>query len=94
MKIVINKSFGGFSLSDKAVELYFEKKGEEASPDFSNYYMNRTDTVLVDVVETLGAEADGQYAELAVVEIPDGISYVIDEYDGMEHIAERHRTWH
>jgi len=50
--------------------------------------------VLVDVVETLGAEADGQYAELAVVEIPDGISYEIAEYDGIEHIAETHRSWH
>ena len=94
MKIVINKCFGGFGLSDKAINLYLEKKGGEPSPDFRVYHIDRTDTVLVDVVETLGVEADGNHASLTVVEIPDGISYEIDEYDGVEHIAETHRTWH
>jgi hypothetical protein len=28
-----------------------------------------------------------------VVEIPDGTDYEISEYDGNEHIAEKHRTW-
>jgi hypothetical protein len=94
MKIVINKCFGGFGLSDKAVNLYLEKKGGEPSPDFRVYYIDRTDPVLVDVVETLGEKANTKYSLLSVVEIPDGISYEIDEYDGVEHIAETHRTWH
>jgi hypothetical protein len=44
-------------------------------------------------VEELGDKASGQFAELVVVEIPDGVDYEIDEYDGNEHIAEKHRTW-
>ena len=53
----------------------------------------RTDSLLVEMVETLGSAADGQCAELRIVEIPDGVEYVIEEYDGNEHIAEKHRTW-
>jgi hypothetical protein len=32
-------------------------------------------------------------AELEVVEIPDDVEWIIVDYDGMEHIAEKHRTW-
>jgi hypothetical protein len=28
-----------------------------------------------------------------VVEIPDGIEWSIQEYDGLEWVAEKHRTW-
>lgn len=43
--------------------------------------------------EALGEAADGGCASLKVVEIPDGTDYEIGEYDGMEHVAEKHRTW-
>lgn len=59
----------------------------ESRPD------DRSDKDLVEVVEKLGAEANGKYAELKVIEIPDNIEYQIEEYDGMEWIAEKHRTW-
>ena len=93
MNVVINRCFGGFGLSDKAITLYLEKKGGKPSPDFSAYFIDRTDPVLVDVVKTLGLEADTKYSSLAVVEIPDGINYEIVDYDGVEHIAETHRKW-
>jgi hypothetical protein len=48
---------------------------------------------LVQVVEELGKEANGNYAKLEIIEIPDDVDWEIDEYDGMEHIAEKHRTW-
>jgi hypothetical protein len=60
---------------------------------FSEYSLDRTDPMLVRVVEELGDEANGRHAQLKVVEIPDGVDYFIDEYDGNEHVAERHRTW-
>ena len=54
---------------------------------------DRANPTLVRVVEELGEEANGSCAELSIVEIPDGIEWSIDEYDGMEHIEEAHRTW-
>ena len=56
--------------------------------------IERHDPALVQAVEELGERANGSHAELAVVEIPDGIDYIIEEYDGNEHIAETHRTWY
>jgi len=53
----------------------------------------RTDPDLIEIVETLKEKSFGMCAKLKVVEIPVGIEYFIDEYDGMEHIAEKHRTW-
>ena len=53
----------------------------------------RTDPTMIQVVEELGDKADGRFAELKIVEIPDGMAYTIEEYDGMEHIAEVRRTW-
>jgi hypothetical protein len=55
--------------------------------------IERNDPALVQVVEEMGSKADGDHAELAVVEIPDDVNYIVEEYDGMEHIAEAHRTW-
>lgn len=48
---------------------------------------------LVAVVEKLGEAANGKHAELVIVEIPNGISWEIVDYDGHEHVAEKHRTW-
>ena len=53
----------------------------------------RDDPALVQVVEELGDDASGRFSALAIVEIPDGVAWQIEEYDGYEHVAERHRTW-
>ena len=55
---------------------------------------NRADTDLIAIVEEMGRKASGDYASLVVVEIPDDIQWHINEYDGMEHVAENHRTWY
>lgn len=55
--------------------------------------LKRDDPLLVRVVEELGDAANGKCASLKAVEIPDGTDYEISEYDGNEHIAEKHRTW-
>lgn len=100
-KIVINKCYGGFSLSQEALDLYAKAKGLDTG-DWNKwgYYDNisereiaRHDPVLIDIVEQLGKKANGKYADLYIVEIPDDVKYVIEEYDGQEWIAEEHRTW-
>lgn len=91
-KVVINTCFGGFSLSEYACEAYATAKGIERS-DFSMHEIERDDPTLVATVEQLGKSANGTYAALKVVEIPADVQYTIEEYDGVEHITEVHRTW-
>lgn len=139
MKIVINKCYGGFSLSEKGIRRYAELKGlpiyVETDPRFnilktywtippeqrpepagaqwgsmtleqrkahneawrkgtiSNRDIPRDDRLLVQVVEELGEDADGDCAKLAIVEVPDGVDWDIEEYDGREWVAEKHQTW-
>ena len=143
MEIVINKCWGGFSISVAAAKFMakrghkqaaaevaeweikktwvkqFKKTGkwpEEAKyeigsleidikynnpPHFFGYgYIEgfsggyeRTDPVLVEAVENLGKKANGSHAFLSVVEIPDGVEYEIENYDGRESIHEKHQSW-
>jgi hypothetical protein len=59
--------------------------------DFTN---NRASEDLIAVIEEMGVvNASGKYAELKIVEVPDDVKWHIDEYDGIEHVAEDHRTW-
>lgn len=53
----------------------------------------RSDKDLVEVVEMLGDAANSWAAKLTVVEIPEGIEWELDEYDGIETIREKHRSW-
>ena len=64
-----------------------------AQQTLSEREIPRDDPALVQVVEELGAEASGWCADLEVAEIPDGVAWQIEEYDGYEHVAEKHRTW-
>lgn len=142
MKVVINKCYGGFGLSEAAVLRYFEIKGqpvwvekdkkfgglgitnywlvspenrvEDREDDFyrsmsmeerqeynrlwaeQNFYdrdVARDDPVLVQVVEEMGQDAWGRFAELKVVDIPDDVQWEIAEYDGWESVHEVHRVW-
>lgn len=144
MKIVINKCYGGFGLSDKAYkkliewgipvrkyikekrgsdgryineplnegkiifdneltpqgedelnDMYYKYKGSRITTRYWETWIDedRTNPLLIRVVEELGQEANGFAAELKIVEIPDGTDYVIDEYDGLESIHEQHQVW-
>jgi hypothetical protein len=53
----------------------------------------RTDKDLIDILKTMGKKAHGSLSLLKIVEIPDGINYEIDDYDGVESIHEIHRSW-
>ena len=65
----------------------YDKHSLDTRPD------NRTDPLLIEVVEQLGAAANGDCAELKVIEIPDGIEYEIQEYDGNESVHQVHASW-
>ena len=51
--------------------------------------LERSDPILVQVVEELGTEADGKCANLEVVDIEKGRWFKIDEYDGYETVQYR-----
>lgn len=104
MKVVINKCYGGFSLSKTAWDDYAKAKGLNVGKwndtwnfyedgDFYDREIPRDDPVLVEIVEKLANVASGSCANLVVVEIPDGVDWEIQEYDGNEWVAEKHRTW-
>ena len=90
MKIVINACYGGFGLSKEALALFNERSG---TVNTYEYDIERNNPILVEIVEQLGEAADGHFAELKVVEIPDDVQWQIEEYDGNEWVAEKHRKW-
>lgn len=55
--------------------------------------ISRDDKDLVAIVKELKGKANGRFADLAVVKIPEDVKWHIEEYDGIEHVAEDHRTW-
>lgn len=70
--------------------------------DYNNLYenqtwrdrdINRDDPTLVRVVRELGDKANGRFSSLKIVEIPADVDWIIEEYDGAEWVAEKHRTW-
>ena len=60
---------------------------------FNDDALERDDPFLVRVVEEMGQDAASRFAYLEVVEIPEDVEWQIEEYDGMEWIAEKHRVW-
>lgn len=137
MKVILNKCYGGFGVSQEAYELYAEKKGIEIfsyklecrndkpiyrktdtgssiftitfTKDFGDYvelsddnsekYIldlcgnHREDPVLIEVVEELGDRVNSPFSKLVVVDIPDGMEYEIDDYDGVETLHEKVKKW-
>ena len=115
MKVVINKCYGGFGLSDKAIDrlkelakkhgdkklikLIEENKMSKRDREINKqkywglHWIDRTHPLLIKVIEELKEEANGTFAELKIVEIPDDVEWGIEEYDGIEWISEKHRVW-
>lgn len=124
-KVMINKCYGEFGFSRKAIQLYVERKGLDVKPYFKefsgdikpmlvtwelyqaqigtalNYRLlhddgkyfredeeiGREDDVMIAIVEELGTAANGQHAEIRIIEIMDGEEYQIHDYDGVESLT-------
>lgn len=91
-QIVINDCYGGFGLSEHAIREY-KKMAGITDNDFYDRDIPRDDPYLVKVVKSLGMSANGAHANLKIVEIPGDVEWLVQEYDGVEWIAEKHRTW-
>jgi hypothetical protein len=88
---VIGKSYRDSDGTYRAYNELHSKHDLSSRPD------DRSDPKLIQVVEELGGEhrkgASGKCAELKIIEIPDGVDYEIDEYDGVETVHEVHQSW-
>lgn len=101
MKIVLNKSFGGFGLSKELYkELGVEWDGygfldnDDLGIKSDDSLAYRSDPRLIAAIEKIGEEkASGPLSKIQVIEVPDGIDWELDEYDGLESIHEVHRSW-
>lgn len=96
-EIIYKKSNG-----DKIFTQYFTKDfGDNVKineKDYEKYSLNldgayREDKILIEVVEELKEKANGKYSNLKIVEIPDNLDYVIDEYDGIETLHQEVEEW-
>ncbi|WP_353727289.1 hypothetical protein ABQ274_12685 [Lactococcus lactis] len=71
---------------DPQLDSFSQDWGED--DEFDSIYLgfddDRGNKDLVEVIEKLGEKASGKYSDLKVVEIPDGASYEISDYDGIE----------
>lgn len=82
------------------VHYYINKKinVNDLAADLNDAYwyegcVERTDPTLIEVVSRLGEKANGNHAKLSIIEVPDGIDWEIDDYDGQETVEEVHRRW-
>ena len=94
----VTSSHSSSSLTDVFTKDLGETYQTISNEDYEkyNFYDNdleRTDLNLVSVVESLGKEANGSHASLSIIDVPDGVKWTIEEYNGSEHIAEEHKTW-
>ena len=108
MKVVINKCFGGFGLSEKAMRMLVERGHKEAIKAVEIFEEERKkwkywqltlysdtcrhDPLLIAVIQELGDAANGPHAELKIIEI-EGPFYRIDEYDGSETVHTPDDEW-
>lgn len=97
LKVAINRCYGGFSLSSEAKKMYRERTKDSTQPP-KGWYIDtdvaRDDPDLIATIEQLGRKASsGRFANLKIITIPDGVDWEVKDYDGVEWVAEKHRTW-
>lgn len=85
MKIAINRNYGGFHLSEEAVE-FLKKKGIDEEDAFDYIYgdIKRDNSLLIETIESV-EYVNNTFSSIEIVEIPDeATDWTINEYDGLE----------
>lgn len=87
MKVVYNRCFGGFSLSEDFIEKYPQFKDYDYC--WHNDTDKRSDEDFISALENFGLEkASGRFACLDIIELPKNTTdWEIEEYDGSESIT-------
>ena len=94
-KEAFKRSHPGVELTpENSLIIHYFIKGKDKEKDyFAPWDIPRDDPALVQVVKELGDKANGYLSHLVVVEIPNNVQWEIEEYDGLEWVSEKHRTW-
>jgi len=96
-KLLDRKGVAWEKIKDKYdLDVYYKAGHLEEEDHYLSYRQfteNRADPDLVAVVEQFGNDVNTVYSKLRIVDIPDDVEYTVEECDGLEHIAENHRTW-
>jgi hypothetical protein len=79
--------------SDREQQLKLGSKIVVNNCEFSSRTIARNDPILIDVVAELKSNADSSFSQLKIVRVPANVDWLIEEYDGIEWVAEKHRTW-
>jgi hypothetical protein len=82
-KIIINGCYGGYSCSEKAIEIY---NSLSSNPIEDEYMFPRDCPIAISIVEKLGKESWGECSKLVIAEIPNHADWDIQDYDGQEWI--------
>lgn len=88
-RIVINRTHGGYGLSDKAIQRYQELGGVVTQGDQYGRSISRRDPLLIRVVEELGDEAskNAGYTQLKIATFSSEFeTYSVAEHDGFESV--------
>lgn len=91
--ITLYRQNSDFAISNSNNFMYYASPEMSEESFISPYDIKRDDPALVQTVRELGESATDRFAELKIVAIPDEVDWEIEEYDGMEWVAEKHRVW-
>lgn len=104
-KIAIHKGYGGFKISQKAMQFFAHYSGFAYYEVYKNgtlidwYLQNEDgddvseDSIPRDDPVLIEAFEAWPQDDIKIVEIPDDVNWKIMEYDGNEWVCETHRTW-
>lgn len=108
-KLVVNRSYGGFSVHDDTVRWMRERGCEiaeelvlpgesydDGSQRDEDDFRDKTYPRRSDIrtdEHLIEAVENGVARELTVIEVPEDVEWVITEYDGAETVREKHRTF-
>lgn len=90
MKIVVNRNYGTFEMSEDFYEHYNIPYTYKYGIRCPIENISRKDKRLIEYIEQYGSQkASGGFSHLKVVDIPNGTAYRICDYDGAEYIEYR-----
>jgi hypothetical protein len=93
----LNRAGIAYTLVDRVSRDDTQRFGQEIKLNSGDAWYDRqiarNDPILVALVREMGKAVNSEFANLRVVKVPGDVEWEIKEYDGLEWVAEQHRTW-